>query len=385
MGVVDWFKSFKNKDNIVELDAICIDLAKEVYFRELAINTSINLIANAISKSEFRTYAGGKEVKKNDYYLFNVEPNQNKSASKFWRDVVYKLLYNNECLIVQVNDKLYVTDSFSKKAYAFKDNMYTNIVVNDYELSDSMFEPNVLYLEWHNKKIINLLQDLDKLYEQLIPTAIKNYKSRNSKKGFLIIDGHYPQTEEGQKRLKDLLKNKFREWFEADNAVLPLEKGLKWDHGEQSAIKGEEASYTRDIQQMLNDIFNITAMAFQIPPSLLKGEVADTDKAVNNFLTFCINPIAKLITDEINRKMYCKKEYLSGTYVKMDTSMIKTVDIKEIANALDILTRIGVNSVNDSLRMLGRATLKEDWADERYVTKNYESVKEMKGGDGDKD
>jgi len=383
MGIIDWFRGFNNKDEEkLVLDVFCLDLAKEVYFRELAIHSSINLIATAISKGGFLTYSSGKEVKKNDYYLFNVSPNQNKTASKFWRDVIYKLLYDNECLIIQVNNQLYVADSFDKKEYAFKDNRYSNIIVNNYNLSESMFEPNVFYLEWHNKKVINLLRDLDELYEQLIPVALKNYKSRNAKKGFLKIEGHYPQTEEKQKELRDLLGNKFKKWFEADNAVLPLEKGLDWEPGEESTIKGEEASYTRDIQQMIIDIFNITAIAFQIPPSLLKGEVADTDKAMDNFLTFCINPLAQLITDEINRKFYSKEEYLSGTYVKLDTSMIRVVGIKEIANALDVLTRIGVNSVNDSLRMLGRATIKEDWADERYITKNYESVKEMKGGDG---
>ena len=45
---------------------------------------------------------------------------------------------------------------------------------------------------------------------------------------------------------------------------------------------------------------------FPIPPQLLKGNVADTEKAFNNFLTFCINPIAELLTDEINRKLYGK-------------------------------------------------------------------------------
>src|SRR5699024_10084151 len=306
----------------------------------------------------------------------------NKTASKFWRDVIYKLLYDNECLIIQVNNQLYVADSFDKKEYAFKDNRYSNIIVNNYNLSESMFEPNVFYLEWHNKKVINLLRDLDELYEQLIPVALKNYKSRNAKKGFLKIEGHYPQTEEKQKELRDLLGNKFKKWFEADNAVLPLEKGLDWEPGEESTIKGEEASYTRDIQQMIIDIFNITAIAFQIPPSILNGEVVHNDEAMDNFLTFCNNPLAQLITDETNRKFYSKEEYLRDTYVKLDTSKIRVVGIKEIDNALDVLTSIGVNSVNDSLRMLGRATIKEDWADERYITKNYESVKEMKGGDG---
>ena len=63
----------------------------------------------------------------------------------------------------------------------------------------------------------------------------------------------------------------------------------------------------RDIRAFIDDIFDFVAIAFQVPPQLLKGNVADTDKAVNNFLTFCINPLAELLTDEINRKCMAKR------------------------------------------------------------------------------
>lgn len=99
---------------------------------------------------------------------------------------------------------------------------------------------------------------------------------------------------------------------------------------------------------------------------------------MNNFLTFCVKPIAEDITDEINRKMYGKKLFIERTYMKLDTSRIKVVNIKDIASSLDILTRIGANSINDSLRTLDREPVNEAWANERFMTKNYELVKNFK-------
>ncbi|PEU65051.1 phage portal protein, partial [Bacillus cereus] len=88
----------------------------------------------------------------------------------------------------------------------------------------------------------------------------------------------------------------------------------------------------------------------------------------DNFLMFCINPLIELIADEINRKFYKKEEYLERTYLKVDTSRIKYVDITQLASACDVFFRIGANSINDILRMLGREPINEEWANKRYVT-----------------
>src|SRR5690554_4842821 len=103
MAIWDWFLGLFNKHNgSLKLDTPAGEITAEIFYKELAMNAAINLIANTISNAEFLTYERGKEVKKENYYLFNVEPNQNKSANKFWRDVIYKLVFENECLIVQV-------------------------------------------------------------------------------------------------------------------------------------------------------------------------------------------------------------------------------------------------------------------------------------------
>lgn len=364
-----WFKG-----NVLPLNAVVEGLTVEVYFKKLAIQSCVNLIANTLSLSEFRTFDGGVETRKDNYYLFNVEPNPNKSASKFWRDVISKLVYNNECLIIQESDHLYVADSYTVVPGTFVENLYTDIKVGEMSLRNKYRESQVIHLELHNERIREVVDGLYESYGKLITAAQKHYKRNGSKRGALEIPANFPQTEAAQKDLHDLLNNRFKMFFEAEgDAVLPLTNGLKYvemDGGTQTkgSIEG------RDIRAFIDDVFDYVAIAFQVPPQLLKGNVADTDKAVNNFLTFCINPLAELLSDEINRKMYGKRAYLERTYMRIDTSHIRAVDIADVANALDVLVRIGAYSVDDCLKHLGMEPLNTDWSQQRWMTKNYEPI-----------
>lgn len=383
MAVWDWFLGFFNKDDgILKLDVCVGELTAEIFYKELAINSAINLISNTLSNAEFLTFEKGKEVKKDNYYLFNVEPNQNKSANKFWRDVVYKLVYENECLVIQNDGMFYIVDEFNIKQFALKENIYTDVVIDDYKLNKVFWESEVLHFELHNQKMKTLIDGLYSSYGKLITSSSRHNLRKRAKRGTLEVPGSYPQTDEAQEDLQNLLKNRFKTYFEAETgAVLPLTNGLKFIEAEDK-VSNNPSQEGRDIRSFIDDVFDFVAIAFSIPPQLLKGDVADTEKAVDNFLTFCINPLADLLTDEINRKYYGKKLYLDNTYVKLDTTRIKHVDIQDIANAMDILTRIGANSINDNLRILGREKIDEDWANARFMTKNYERIENfIVGGD----
>ena len=60
----------------------------DIYIREMAFWSATNLMANAISKCEFKTYLKGDEVKKQEYYLWNVEPNKNQNSSAFLHKLI---------------------------------------------------------------------------------------------------------------------------------------------------------------------------------------------------------------------------------------------------------------------------------------------------------
>src|SRR5690606_33650683 len=140
---------------------------------------------------------------------------------------------------------------------------------------------------------------------------------------------------------------------------LPLTNGMTFDESQNKLTS--EVSDGRNIREFIDDIFDFVAIAFQIPPQLIKGNVADMEKAVENFLTFCVNPLAELLADEINRKLYGKQAYLERTYLKIDTTRIKAVNLADVAGALDILLRIGAYSIDDCLRVLGMEPLGTEW------------------------
>lgn len=382
MKIWDWFSGLFNKDGTLSIDVVAGEITTEIYYKELAIQACVNLISNVVSRGEFLTFDKGKEDRGHNYYLFNIEPNQNKSASKFWRDVIYKLVYKNNCLVIKVDGKFYAADSFDRKKFAFKDNIYTNIVIDDYELKEAFYEPEVFYFELHNEKIKTVIDGLYSSYAKLIEVSSNGYKKDKVKRGKLNIPSNYPQADKAQEDLNDLMDRRLKRFYEASgNAVLPLTNGITYDEvegskGNRSGIEG------RETRAFIDDIFDFSAMGFQISPSLIKGDVADTGKAMNDLLTICVNPIAEEITDEINRKYYREEAYLERSYVKLDTSKIKVTDLKEIANALDVLTRIGAYSVDDSLKTLGMEPLNTEWSKARWMTKNYERIEaRMKGGE----
>jgi len=383
MKAIDWFLGhFDKKTGTLDIsDPVC--LTGEIFYKELAIQSSINLIANTITKAEFLTFEKGDKTRKNLYYLLNVEPNQNKSASKFWRDVVTKLVYDNECLVIQQpkSKMLYVAESFTVDKYAFKENVYKDIVVEGYQLKDYFYESQVLHFELHDQNIRTVIGGLYNSYSKLIESSQKSYKKDKAKRGILEYPIQYTQTKGGQEDLEDLLNNRFKRFFEAENgAVLPLTNSVKYTELDDKTQKSTNVD--REIRNFIDDIFDFVAIGFQIPPKLLKGDIADTEGITNNFLTFCINPMAELLTDEINRKLYGKKSYLESTYCRLDTSNVKVVELRKIANALDVLTRIGAYSIDDSLRALGMEPLNTDWSKERFITKNYMPIKKMMKGEG---
>ena len=379
MGLKDIFLGFFDDDgtlDINEFDLVLGKLAVETFYKELAVQACTNLIANAVSRAEFLTFENGEQTKKDNYYLFNVEPNRNQSASKFWRKAVSELVRENEVLIIQDkgNNSFYVADSFTTKKDGLSERKYTNISVGGSSISQTYRERNVLHLELHNKKMKKVITSLNKSYGKLISVSQSNYKRNNSRKVTVDIDASMAKTDEAQKDLKDLMENKLGEFLNSEGpAALPLTQGeeieeLESDIGTQGGANNDE------IRSFVDDIFDFVAMGFQVPPVIIKGQVADSEQALQNFLTFCINPIAELLSDEINRKLYGKKAYLNNTYMKVDTSNIKAVDITEVANSLDVLTRIGGYSIDDTLKKLGKEPIGGEIGQARFMTKNYQEI-----------
>ena len=372
MAIIDFLdKIFGGKDEVT-LKTCSVDESNDIYYKTLIAEASVNLITKTISRAEFQTFENGKETKKLNYYILNVEANKNKSASLFWRETIEKLLKKGEALILLQDNQMFLADSFTRNEFAFIENTYTNIAIGDYTLSDTKKESEVLYLKDNNSTISNAINGICNDYTKLINSSVKGYQNSKARKGKLKIPTNLPKTLQEEGKLQDHIQTTMADFMDpSKDAVYPETSGFEYTEVAES--KGSKSNDSgRETKNFINDVFDFMAISYGIPPSLLKGDTVDTKDAVNNFLTFCINPLAKLITDEINRKMYGYKLYKERTYAKLDTSNIKTVDLKDIANSIDLLNRNGALTIDDILRALGKEPIGGDIGAMRFITRNLE-------------
>ena len=123
--------------------------------------------------------------------------------------------------------------------------------------------------------------------------------------------------------------------------------------------------------------FDFTARGVSMPPSLAKGDVQDTSKAVEEMLTFCLDPLAEMLQQEINRKRIGKSGVQKGTRLQINTMRVKHIDMFDIATPADKLISSGIYTVNMLLRALGEPQLSDEWANQHFITKNYSTIQDF--------
>lgn len=363
------------KKSLVEIDwPEFFSLMDNVYIRELAFWTCVNKIANALSKCEFRTYYGGKEIKKAEYYLWNVEPNRNQNASAFLTKLIGKLYLNNEALVIESAGQLYVADDYQKTVYAVYDYQFSGVTVDNFTFDKTFYQNEVLFFQLNSVDMRQLVNLLHSSYNELLQYAVNAYRKSRGSRGILDIDAQAQHEDDFSETLQELMTNYFKKFFESENAVLPLYDGYKYTELQSKTYSSES---TRDIKALADDIFDFTARAFSFPPSLAKGDVQDTGKATDELLTFCIDPLAKLLEKEINRKRNGLSGFLDGNYLRIDTTTVKHIDIFDIAAPVDKLISSGVFTINDIRHLIGEPEIAEEWANAHFITKNYSTIQDL--------
>lgn len=357
-------------------------LVFDIYIREMAFWSAVNLVANAVSKCEFKTFLNGEEVKGREYYLWNIEPNKNQNSSAFLHKLIAKLYRNNECLVIEQNGQLLVADNFIRKPYALYDDVFTQVQVEDFTFDRPFNQSEVLYYKLNEENIRKLINGLYESYSKLIAYSMKAYQRSRGTKGIFKYDTIPVAGTPEREAFDALINRKIKQWMEGDNAALPLGRGQEWKELQHKTYTNES---TRDIRAQIDDIFDFTARAIGIHPALLRGDVQDTSKAIEQLLTFCVDPLVDMLQEEINRKRNGYEGFIKGTYLKIDTKCIKHVDLLSVATAIDKLIGSGAFCINDIRKAVGDEVIDEPWAWQHFITKNYETVenalKALEGGE----
>lgn len=387
MGFWNWLSGKTMGGKSVEITADTVEKYidqgefSKLVMEEFLIHAAINLIANCISKCEFKTFTEGLEVQGDEYYMWNYEPNANQNSSQFIQELITRLLYNNECLVVELNGQLLIAESFNREEFALKETVFTGVSRNSFTFDRPFRMSNVLYFRLNNRNIRYMLTNLCSGYGKLLHEAVEKYEKAGGEKGILTIDAQAAGKKIGDKTFEevfeDLMNRRFGKFFKSKNAVLPLFSGFNYVPRTGAEQSKKSTSEVKDITDLTDEILMKVSQAFTIPVSLLKGDISDVKEITKNFLTFCIDPICEMMSGEINRKRYGRSQVLKKSYIKVDTSCAMHIDVFEIAEKVDKLIASGMYCIDELRKKTGDSELGTEEAKKHYITKNYAEI----GGD----
>lgn len=350
--------------------------SERIHMKKLAIQTCVNMIGRTISQSEFRVRQNKETIKDELYYRLNVRPNKNMSASHFWQTVVYKLIHDNECLIVKSDtDDLLIADDFNRVEYGLVEDYFKDVTVKDFTFQRTFKMSDVFYLEYDNENLSKLIDSLFADYGSLFGRVIEFQKYKNQIRATVDMETTGSKDPETQKKLQSFIDRMYQAIKEKAFAIIPQQKGFTYN--EQSASSG--GASVEEINKVTNGFLDHVAKALGIPVALVHGEMSDVEKATRNMMTFCIDPLLKKIKDESDAKFIDKKDFLAGK--RMDIRRVSYSNMFDVASAVDKLRSSGVANGHELRDALGLERVDDPMLDKYVITKNYQETSELEGGD----
>lgn len=364
-----------------ELSVVAQNAARQIYFKELGLQIAISYIANTISKCEFKVYEGGREVQNELYYMLNVNPNPNQNSSQFLNALVTRYYRKGEALVFPDSRKnrLYVADGFSMEQKPLSDNIFSSISLENETLTRKFKASDVFYFRLDDVNIKRLIDGAFEQYSTVMQAAIDGFIRRNGKKYKLNLDQYKAGDPEFQKLYESFLKKQLETFVNAANAVYPQFRGQNLEEFDKTAAGNYGGS--ADVIAIRKEMFDVVAQAFKIPLSMMYGNITNINDMINMFLTFTIDPLADMLSEEITRKMYPFKNWQKGNYVKCDTSCISHVDILDVADKVDKAISSGVVCVDEVRKRLDMEPYGDEFGQMRFVTRNYATIDEVLSGE----
>ena len=376
---------FQGKKNEIKsyMDMISIEI-KKLQISKLAIEKAVGMIAHAIAKSEFIVQRGSERTRDHLYWILNVQPNPNETATDFWIEVIRRLLIQEECLICDIGQNLYIVDAYSNNNTVMLPQTYrsVNITSNggNLMLQRAFRAGDIIHLKAQNKKIRKYLESVLRMYDNTASAVAAAKKLASTPKFSLDLQTNIPvirtKGADGKEKVLtiDEYKKNIKKLLESEDIeVLQNQNGMT-----VSQLKIDTTVSSEDIVKLATQIYTECALAFDIPKAVFLGEITEKADSTNEFITYAVGWIVELLNDSLNAKLVGEKSYLRGEYIWIDMSRFKHRDIIESAANLDKLRSIGFNF--DEIRStVGWEELGTQFSQERVITKNY--TNEL-GGEG---
>lgn len=353
------------------------ETSHRAYLKKIALETCINFIGRTISQSDFRIMKDGKREIADWHYLLNVRPNTDQSAADFWQDFIYKLIYENEVLVIltDTNDLL-IVDDFIRDEFALYPDIFWNVTVKDYTFQRTFRMDEVIYITYNNEKLTKFMDGMFDDYANLFSRMMEVSLRKNQIRGTVNIDSTQSLSEENQTKLQKFIDKLFNTFSKNSIALVPKLKGFDYEEvasGENNGQSIDELSKLK--RSLIDDVANILG----IPNALIHGDLSDYETSIKAYVKFCIGPLVKKISDELNTKLIEKNDYLKGS--RIEVKGVKEKDPLEVAEAVDKLVASGTFNRNEVREMLGAERSDNPELDKYVITKNYQSANAVEGGD----
>ena len=347
MGILsNWLEKRIDLSDMKSAETIIGSIEDRLSTKALAFHLATSYIADTISKCEIKRYVNGELVKDRLYYL-------------------------------------YVADSFSHDYHPIKGDKFTNISLDNETKTFTKKASDVFYFKLDDGKLKTLINSMLEDYSEILKYSIDSYKSSNDDKYKLVLDEVKVGDKEFNENFEKVIKKQLEAFINNSKVVYPQFKGQNLER----VSKGDGKTDSTDIRNIRKEIFEATAEAFKMPISMLYGNITNVNDIVSSYVTFRIDPLAKMISEELTRKTSAMEDYEKGTYVDVDTTNVLHTDIFAIADKIDKLIASGIYCVDEIRDKLGDSKLNTDFSKQHWITKNYSTIEnvlsgeELKGGE----
>lgn len=373
---------FKRSSKTLEIEHL-IDLkSTEIKVHEFLFEHGKSMIANCIAKSDILTIENGENVKKSMFYLLNVRPNRNQTATEFWSKVIDKYYsIDGEALIVIVGNYLYVADSYSKSNDIINSQRYTNVQIsldnNSMVLRSEFNAENSILIRRTDKKVDRYLTFVNDKISDLLIAVFNGYRMKAPKFKMIIPSGFKIMRDDKIVTGNEYTQEISEKLNSSEPTVIPIS-----DKASLESIQSSSNVTSQEFKDIYNQAANNVAMALNIPVNAFLGTITEKSDAIDEMITFAVQVVVEQINDALNYGLMKKETYLNGNYVLFDLSRSKHRDIISSSVNIEKLISNGF-SFNQIMWLYRLPEIPEDWANEHYITKNYANSVDMKGGGTD--
>lgn len=340
-------------------------------------------VISAIQMCDIRIYRSADAAASADHdaWLWNVSPNPNQSRADFLAAVLHDAMRSERgALVVPVRrgrtTHLYHADGFALEERPGQPNLYTCVSIEG--------STTVAKRTYRADEVYHFALGTCPGWQRLFELAKTQYQElgsyahdafRDSTATRYKLRTEVPLTQGGKQMdaIAAYLDTSMKPFVRGQRGVLPVYKGFDLERL-QGASNAASWRRSEDVIALRQDMFDTVAACMRIPTSMIYGNTNNFESVMTSFLTFGVDPVARVLEDEIARKTLTEQQWADGGDVVVDTTMVKHVELFDVADSIEKLVGSSVDNPNEIRAFTRQRRVDKPGMDDYQRTKNHEGV-----------